>query len=347
MGDESKTMKKSTFIPAITGEIDYKNPIFTMPHILQPYKVGILSYSASMISTFCGYPLDSIKTRMQTHNYRNAFSCLKATIYNEGVRGLFRGIVVPLVTTSFSRSFTVSVYTSCKPVIGGIVPDIAIEEFPMNVETQKFVQNFSVSFISAAIAGGAVSAFACPFELTKIFQQIVMVVNKDSKVQISSNELPKRVVDVAHSIVKYEGLRGLYSGYSYHLTRDSIAAGLFYSIYETVKMKLQSINQKGTYFSESNKRRIDALCVPLSGAVSGCIASGSVYPLDTIKANYQRDVLGNIIRVKMGLEKIEIKPRKLTPSLDMYKGFGPSIVRSVGVTMIFFSAFEFLMGNIA
>jgi solute carrier family 25 carnitine/acylcarnitine transporter 20/29 len=347
MGEEPTAVRKSTFIPAITGEIDYKNPLFTMPQILQPYKVGILSYSASMVSTFCGYPLDSIKTRMQTHNYKNAFTCLKATIQNEGVRGLYRGIVVPLVTTSFSRSFTVSIYTSCKPIVGASVPDIAIDGLPMNVETQKFVQNFSVSFISATIAGAAISLFACPFELTKIFQQIVMVVNKDAKVQISSNELPKRVVDVAHSIVKYEGLRGLYSGYSYHLTRDAFAAGLFYSIYETVKMKLQSINQKSQYFSESSKRRIDALCVPLSGAVSGCIASGSVYPLDTIKAKYQRDVLGNIIRVKMGLEKLEIKPRKLIPSLDMYKGFGPSIIRSVGVTMIFFSAFEFLMGNIA
>lgn len=344
---EENPNKKPNFIPGITGDIEYTNPIFTMPSILEPYKVGILSYTSSLFSTLCGYPLDSIKTRMQTHPYKNALDCFQTTIKTEGVRGLFRGIVAPLISTSMSRSMTVAIYTDAKPYVSKVLPTLNLENVK-NPETQRFIQNYPVSFLSGIIAGSSISLFACPFELTKIFQQIVIVVNRDSKLSLSSKALPTKVFDVARDIVKYEGLMGLYSGYRYHVVRDGLSAGLFYSIYETVKLKLQSLNRQSDYFSENVKSNINALCVPASGAISGCIAWATVYPLDTIKVKYQRDVLSNIIRVKMGLPKLPIVATKLTFSpKTMYKGFGPSITRSIGVTMIFFSVFEYLMKNIA
>jgi hypothetical protein len=339
--------QNSNLIPGITGDIEYKDPFFTMPYILQPYKVGILSYTASLVSTLCGYPLDSIKTRMQTHPYKNALDCLNTTIKTEGIRGLFRGIVAPLISTSMSRSMTVSVYTDAKPIVANLLPKFELENIN-DQQTQRFIRNFPVSFVSGMIAGSTISLFACPFELTKIFQQIVIVVNRDTHVNMSSQKLPTKVLDVARDIIKYEGWSGLYSGYRYHIVRDAFSAGIFYSVYETVKLKLQLMNKESDYFSEAVKPKINALCVPVSGAVSGCLAWATVYPLDTIKANYQRDVLRNIIRVKMGLNKLKITPKKLNiPIREIYTGFGPSITRSVGVTMIFFSVFEYLMKNVA
>lgn len=339
--------KKPSMIPAITGDIEYKDPLFTMPPILEPYKVGILSYASSMLSTTAGFPLDSIKTRMQTHSYNSALDCLKTTVKTEGVRGLFRGIVAPLISTSMSRSMTVAIYTDSKPYVSSILPSFEFD-FITSSSTQRFVTNFPVSFLSGVVAGSMISLFACPFELTKIFQQIVVVVNRDTKANLKSSILPTKVFDVARNIVHYEGWMGLYSGYRYHIVRDSLSAGFFYSVYETVKLLLQQKNRESDYFNEKMKPRIDALCVPLSGALAGCLAWATVYPLDTIKSRYQRDILGNIIRMKMGLPKLEIEPRKLQlPTREMYRGFGPSITRSVGVTMIFFSAFEYLMKNIA
>lgn len=339
--------EKTKLIPGITGDIVYENPLFTMPPVLEPYKIGILSYASSMLSTTAGFPLDSIKTRMQTHSYKNALDCLTTTVKTEGIRGLFRGIVAPLISTSMSRSMTVWIYTDAKPYVAKVMPTTHLDFIP-DPETQRFVRNFPVSFFSGVIAGSIISLFACPFELTKIFQQIVVVVNRDTKVNLSSKTIPTKVFDVANNIVKYEGWAGLYSGYRYHIMRDAFSAGLFYSVYETVKLELQLKNKESNYFSESVKARINALCVPLSGAAAGCLAWATVYPLDTMKSRYQRDVLGNIIRVKMGLPKLDIAPGKLKfPTREMYKGFGPSLTRSIGVTMIFFSAFEYLMKNIA
>ncbi|KAG0688849.1 hypothetical protein C6P40_000428 [Pichia californica] len=339
--------KKPDVIPAITGDIVYKDPLFIMPYLLEPYKVGILSYASSMLSTTAGYPLDSIKTRMQTHSYKGAIDCLTTTIKTEGIRGLFRGMIAPLISTAMSRSMTVSIYTDTKPYIANILPAFNLD-YIQDPHTKRFIQNFPVSFLSGIVSGATISLFACPFELTKIFQQIVIVVNKDTKVNLNSTVLPTKVIDVARNIVKYEGWLGLYSGYRYHIVRDSLSAGFFYSVYETMKLQLQLTNAESDFFSETTKPKIDALCVPLSGAMAGCIAWGTIYPLDTIKSRYQRDILGNIIRQKLGLSKLPITPTKLTfPTKEMYRGFAPSITRSVCVTMIFFSAFEYLMKNIA
>lgn len=339
--------KKPEYIPAITGNIVYKDPLFTMPAILQPYKVGILSYASSILSTTAGYPLDSIKTRMQTHSYNGTFDCLTTTVRTEGIRGLFRGMIAPLISTAMSRSMTVAIYTYSKPYVANLIPEFE-GNYIQDPQTKRFIQNYPVSFFSGIVAGAAISIFACPFELTKIFQQIVIVVNKDTKLNLNATVLPTKVFDVARNIVKYEGWLGLYSGYRYHIVRDALSAGFFYSVYETMKLQLQLKNKESDFFSESMKPKIDALCVPLSGALSGCIAWGTIYPLDTIKSRYQRDILGNIIRQKLGLSKLPITPTKLTfPTREMYRGFAPSITRSVCVTMIFFSAFEYLMKNIA
>lgn len=348
MSSTTSTSKKTKLIPGITGDIEYKDPFFTMPKLLEPYKVGILSYTSSLVSTLCGYPLDSIKTRMQTHSYKNAFDCFNKTVKNEGIRGLFRGIVAPLISTSMTRSMTVAIYTDSKPLVANFLPVLELNGIK-NEQTKRFVQNYPISFVSGMIAGGILSLFACPFELTKIFQQIVIVVNKESKLSLNSQQLPTKVLDVARDIVKYDGLSGLYSGYRFHLLRDSLSAGIFYSVYETVKLQLQLMNKESDFFSDQMKPKIDALCVPISGAVSGCLAWTSLYPVDTVKANYQRDVLRNIIRTKMGLSKLDIEPKRLLklPIREAYRGFGPSITRSVGVTMIFFSVFEYLMKNIA
>lgn len=344
---EEKLPAKRNIIPGITGSIEYKDPLFTMPTILQPYKVGILSYTASLISTTVGYPLDSVKTRMQTHYYKNALHCFKTTIQTEGVRGLFRGIFVPLISTSVSRSATVSLYTGSKPIIANMLPQFELS-WIKSEDARTFLNNYPISFTSGAFAGATVSLFACPFELTKIFQQIIIVVNRDATIKLSSDALPTKVHQVARDIVKYQGWGGLYSGYRYHIIRDSVSAGLFYSIYETVKLNLQEMTRENVYFSDSVKATLQALCVPFAGAVSGGISWVTVFPLDTVKAKYQRDVLNNIIRKKIGLEEQPIVSRLFQlPRKDMYKGFGPSITRSVCVTMIFFSSFEFMMKNIA
>ncbi|GME85140.1 unnamed protein product [Ambrosiozyma monospora] len=183
---QTTTIKRT--IPAITGDIVYTNPLFTLPPELTAYKSGILSYSASLVSTTIGFPLDSMKTRMQTHHFDNAFQCLRLTVHSEGVLGLFRGIAAPLISTSFARSFGVSVYTMSKPIVADLTRPIWGDEVLCkhqkgeSKEQEQWcdvVNNVPVAWISGCIAGFTVSLFACPFEMTKIFQQLLVLVNNE------------------------------------------------------------------------------------------------------------------------------------------------------------------------
>ncbi|VEU24201.1 DEKNAAC105364 [Brettanomyces naardenensis] len=348
---------QTTTIPAITGQIIYVDPMFRMPGFLAAYKVPILSYSASLVSTAIGFPLDSIKTRMQTHNFRSALECFQFTVKYEGFAGLFRGIVAPLVSTSFSRSLGVSIFAASKPIVSSLMAPVWGKEPLVSVSKSSnhqlaaVINNIPVSFVSGCLAGAVVSTFACPFELTKIFQQIIMLVNSDTRTNMKSERLPTRLFDVFRSILDHEGFKGLYSGYRYHLLRDSCSSGLFYGIYETVKLGLQSLSTNAVHkgiMDGSLGDKINLICVPVAGAMAGCLSWVTVFPIDTVKSKYQRDVVGNIVRARSGLPKLPVVAKPLRfPTRDMYKGLGPSITRSILTTAIFFSLFEGLMKNIA
>ncbi|KAG7806851.1 hypothetical protein KL921_004645 [Ogataea angusta] len=325
--------KTSAHIPAITGDIAYEDPFLRLPAALTGYKSGILSYTASLVSTSVGFPLDSMKTRMQTHHFANAFACLRATVHHEGVRGLFRGIAAPLISTAFARSLGVSIYTEAKPIVSFLGAPIwgshplihrTAPVSDQQAQIDKVVNNIPIAVLAGSISGAAVSVFACPFELSKIFQQILLLVNNSK-----------------------ENGKGLYSGYRYHLTKDGVSSGLFYGLYETVKLFIQTRNGHVTQNSELQKT-INVLSVPISGAVAGCFSWVLVFPVDTIKSQYQRDVIRNILREVAGRDKLPVVAPKLRwPTRELYRGLGPSITRSIVTTMIFFSIFEYLMKNIA
>ncbi|KAH3666881.1 hypothetical protein OGAPHI_003330 [Ogataea philodendri] len=351
--------KSHGHIPAITGDIEYSDPFFTMPPILANYKSALLSYSSSLVSTSVGFPLDSMKTRMQTHHFASSLECLRSTLQTEGVGGLFRGISAPLISTAFARSLGVSIYTEAKPIVSvlgepvwGTHP-LVHREVAVSVEQQQMdrvINNIPIAVVSGSISGASVSIFACPFEFCKIFQQILLLVNNSGEqgkdVHLQRNKLPSGLLNVARTTVRQDGVLGLYSGYRYHLVKDGVSSGLFYGLYETVKLFIQTRNNHLVQ-DPGWHRTIDLLSVPLSGAMAGCFSWILVFPVDTLKSQYQRDVIRNILRVEAGRDKLDVVPPKLRwPTREMYRGLAPSITRSIATTMIFFSIFEYLMKNI-
>jgi hypothetical protein len=61
------------------------------------YRTEVSASLSSGISTACAFPLDRVKTRMQTYKYAGFVDCLKHTYNSEGLRGFFRGgLILPL-----------------------------------------------------------------------------------------------------------------------------------------------------------------------------------------------------------------------------------------------------------
>lgn len=86
-------------------------------------KTVVCAVIASYISTFAGYPvsgrvyfmvvaylipsqLDSLKSRLQTSRNRVPIPRLAARVFQEeGIRGFYRGLWIPLFTISFVRAY--------------------------------------------------------------------------------------------------------------------------------------------------------------------------------------------------------------------------------------------------
>lgn len=55
------------------------------------YRTEIAASTSSVFSTLTAFPLDSVKTRMQTYHYRGFLDCVKHTYHTEKLGGFFRG----------------------------------------------------------------------------------------------------------------------------------------------------------------------------------------------------------------------------------------------------------------
>lgn len=58
---------------------------------MRRYKTEIAASSSSVLSTMVAFPLDSVKTRMQTYQYKGFLDCVKHTYRTESLGGFFRG----------------------------------------------------------------------------------------------------------------------------------------------------------------------------------------------------------------------------------------------------------------
>ncbi|KAH3683849.1 hypothetical protein WICPIJ_005177 [Wickerhamomyces pijperi] len=337
--------------PAIAGELDVANAVHILPESLLPFRPTIMSYSASLFSTVVGFPLDSIKTRMQTHNYSNMIDCLSKTVRSEGISGLFRGITAPLLSSSVSKSIGVSAYTAAKPYAAMIQSSTFKTMTCSPTDSRRYqsiilaFNNAPVSFTAGVISGASCTVFATPFEFTKLFQQLYILMQDELK--LNPKRMPKTTWEVAKTIRRSEGISGLYSGFRYHLLRDSVGSGLYFSIYETCKILMDGFSTADGKFYGTNIP-ISGVSIPIAGATSGVFSWILVFPIDTVKSLYQRDVVSNIIR---GLalkqpKSIVIRPLRF-PTRDMYKGLSVSVTRSVITSIAFFSCFEYLMKYIA
>jgi hypothetical protein len=61
------------------------------------YRTEMAAGASSVLSTAVAYPLDSIKSRMQTYPYKNTMQCIMDTYRNERLAGFWRGSYPPLL----------------------------------------------------------------------------------------------------------------------------------------------------------------------------------------------------------------------------------------------------------
>lgn len=162
-----------------------------MTHDSQSYNLKSLLPGAgsATVSIIAGYPIDTVKTRMQTGMYRGILNCLTSTIKTDGVSGLYRGVLSPFAIIVTKRSIQFRIYEEAK--------------------------RYTNPWLSGMIAAGCMSPVGNPMHVVKVHMQDS---NKDKY---------KNVIHCIRSIYATHGIKGFFRGVYVNLGKD-LAFGTMY-----------------------------------------------------------------------------------------------------------------------
>ncbi|KAI5813393.1 mitochondrial carrier domain-containing protein [Pyronema omphalodes] len=316
------------------------NNILSSNRILSPgqeyarkYRTEIAASASSCVSTFIAFPLDSVKTRMQAYKFRSFWDCVTQTKQNEGMRGFWRGSLAPLVSVTVVRTISFSIYSKSKSLYAGTLKQVFGDKLVSMPHAPFMPLNPMYWFMSGATAGGLITFIACPFEFTKLSAQIELLMQRSRR---SSLDDPSHIRQYkrkgtfgqAIAIVKARGPLGLYSGFHYHFLRDTLGTAMYFTFYEGGKAFLSPAEGPNT------------LGVAVSGGLCGLLSWVLIYPIDSMKSIYQRDILTHQPGQPLPVRPIQLFNRR------MYRGLGVSMIRSCILNSVFFSSYEYIKRRI-
>ena len=217
---------------------------------------GIVGGCAGIV---IGHPLDTLKLRIQTGQFRHATAALTDALHHGGVCELFKGLTSPVVGNVPMQALIFGVYgQSLRWLEGGQVSD-----------TPRLS-----SVIVAGQAAGMLQLLAmCPAEHCKVLLQQRCGLNKAAY---------KGSFDCARSIVRLHGVSGLYKGAFACFMRDvgSGSYGIYYGAYELTRQQmLRSVADNCDAHGQ-----IHPVSTLAAGARCGLLSWTWCYPFDVIKS---------------------------------------------------------------
>ncbi|KAL1920874.1 uncharacterized protein VTP21DRAFT_11509 [Calcarisporiella thermophila] len=295
-------------------------------YILWENKVLIAASSAAICGVLGGFPFDSIKTRMQTHNYRSAFDCVKKTYAEEGLHGFFRGMLPPLATISVIKSISFSVYEGTKSALCTRA-GLAFQDFSIPSST-------AVAFVSGAASGSVISLLSCPLELVKIQKQLEQLLWTREHAKAPDERQTRIHTTSWHSakeIVRLKGVRGLWYGFPSHFARDALGTGMYFGSYETWKRVISGPgNPSGplTHF--------------FAGGLCGIFSWLIIFPIDLVKSMYQKEALSPRAAYKNTWQCAQaiLKESGLA---GFYRGINVTLVRAFPIHSLNFLVYEHVL----
>ncbi|KAJ2932738.1 hypothetical protein H1R20_g4348, partial [Candolleomyces eurysporus] len=247
-----------------------------------------------------GHPFDLTKTRLQTApagTYTGAVDVVKKTVAKDGITGLYRGIVPPLlgVTPIFAVSFWA--YDASKKLILAATPDR---------ESQALsVLELAVAGFLSAVPTTLVTA---PVERAKVLLQV--------QGQAGSGTQYTGVADVLKHLYKEGGIRSIFRGTGATLARDGPGSAAYFAAYEVTK---KALTPAGASPSDLNLQ-----AVILAGGTAGVAMWAIAIPPDVLKSRIQSAAPGTY----SGILDCARKTIAHDGVAALWKGFGPAMARA-------------------
>lgn len=261
-------------------------------------KIGIIQASAC-ISETCTYPIDYIKTLVQINKTGNFSTYLYKSIKTNKFQ-IYTGIKPALIRHCIYTASRVNLYESLRE----------------NKYIQKNANpnNFAYKFIIGGFSGGVSQLIASPFDLLKIRY----ITNSKNNVHLS-------IYKTIHTIIKKNGLLGLWKGATPNILRAVLVNFGELATYDHAKK-----------FIKNKTNLPDGLLIYFSSSIcSGFVAAICCTPADVIKSRLMKTN-----SEYTGLTDCFIKTVKNEGPLALYKGFLPVWLRLAPWQIIFWTSYE-------
>lgn len=205
---------------------------------VKDWRTQIAAGSSSMLSTFATFPLDLAKSRMQSYN--TGFAHTINDVYRaEGFRAFWKGVLPPMCSVTIVRTISFSLYQKSKYKYDSWITQVtgksplAIANAPGSMPTLSTIACFSSA---GATSGAILTVVSCPFELTKLSEQLA---GKEAREPGGSGSTKgSGAWATARRLYYTRGVTGLYAGYRLQLLRDTVGTSIYFGIYESIKQMM-------------------------------------------------------------------------------------------------------------
>ncbi|XP_003473220.1 solute carrier family 25 member 48 isoform X1 [Cavia porcellus] len=242
---------------------------------LEDFVAGWIGGTASVI---VGHPLDTVKTRLQAGiGYGSTLNCIRMVYRRESVFGFFKGMSFPLASIAVYNSVVFGVFSNIRRFLGQ----------HRCGEPEPSPHHSLYDLLLASMVAGVVSVgFGGPVDLIKIRLQMQTQPFREASIGLKSRavafgEQPvyQGPVQCIITIVRTEGLAGLYRGAGAMLLRDIPGYCLYFLPYVFLSEWITPEARAGP----------SPCTVLLAGGVAGAISWGTATPMDVVKSRLQAD----------------------------------------------------------
>ncbi|XP_043444266.1 solute carrier family 25 member 48 isoform X1 [Prionailurus bengalensis] len=242
---------------------------------LEDFAAGWIGGAASVI---VGHPLDTVKTRLQAGvNYGDTISCIRTVYRRESVFGFFKGMSFPLASIAVYNSAVFGVFSNTQRFLSqhhcrdpGASPSGTLSDL----------------LLASMVAGVVSVGLGTPVDLIKIRLQMQTQPFQEANLGLRPRTMTlgkppvyQGPVDCIATIVRTEGLAGMYRGVGAMLLRDVPGYCLYFIPYVFLNDWITPEACTGP-----------SLCaVWLAGGMAGAISWGTATPMDVVKSRLQAD----------------------------------------------------------
>ena len=224
-------------------------------------------YISGALGILIGNPLDLLKVRLQNSPAQaSTLSASHPTTLTSPfttASSLIRGAAAPILGYGALNALLFITYNRRNAFL--------TPGYDPNSSSNTTVPSLGTAFIAGVVGGLATWVVSTPTELIKCRAQVATS-------QMSSLGLTK-------SVLRAEGIKGLYRGGAVTALRDSFGYGVYFWSYEYSTRLLAA--QVGT----DHGPKVAAMKVLLCGGISGVVSWTACFPLDVVKTRVQTQLL--------------------------------------------------------